>query len=266
MPPRRRAAPSGASAISLSDVDGVRYLHFGTEWIQGAMRVSRPFELVLDYTREMMVWLLFVEPARAGFHIGQLGLGAAALTKFCLAHFAPARVTAVDLDPAVIRCAQEHFGLVDADPRLSLVAADAGAFVAGCGPAFDVLQVDLYDAAARGPVHGTDEFYRACRGALRAGGLTVVNLFGARARLRGNIAALRRAFDGRLLVLPETDTGNRVALGFTGPEVVVSAAALHARVVELEERCGLRGRRWISGLRRAVDEAGLEVAGRELRI
>ena len=44
--------------ITLSEHDGVRYLHFGTEWVQGAMRVARPFALELEYTREMMLPLL----------------------------------------------------------------------------------------------------------------------------------------------------------------------------------------------------------------
>ena len=37
---------------------GVRYLHFGSEWVQGAMRIRRPFALELAYTREMLAGLL----------------------------------------------------------------------------------------------------------------------------------------------------------------------------------------------------------------
>ncbi|MEP7062594.1 MAG: spermidine synthase, partial [Betaproteobacteria bacterium] len=29
-------------SIEVSEEDGVRYLHFGTHWIQGAMRIARP--------------------------------------------------------------------------------------------------------------------------------------------------------------------------------------------------------------------------------
>ena len=66
--------------MTLSEEDGVRYLHFGTEWIQGGMRIARPWQLELEYQRQMMALALFVpRPAR----ILQLGLGAAALTKFC---------------------------------------------------------------------------------------------------------------------------------------------------------------------------------------
>jgi spermidine synthase len=65
----------------LSEEDGVRYLHFGTEWIQGGMRIARPWQLELEYQKQMMALALFLpEPQR----ILQLGLGAAALTKFLL--------------------------------------------------------------------------------------------------------------------------------------------------------------------------------------
>jgi len=31
--------------ITLSEEGGIRYLHFGSPWIQGAMRIARPDEL-----------------------------------------------------------------------------------------------------------------------------------------------------------------------------------------------------------------------------
>jgi len=34
--------------VTLSELDGVRYLHFGTEWVQGAMRLRKPDWLELD--------------------------------------------------------------------------------------------------------------------------------------------------------------------------------------------------------------------------
>jgi spermidine synthase len=61
---RSRPAPLPIPAlnIDISEEAGVRYLHFGSSWIQGAMRIARPFALELDYTREMMVPLLLHGP------------------------------------------------------------------------------------------------------------------------------------------------------------------------------------------------------------
>ena len=74
---------STLSEVNLSESDGVRYLHLGTEWVQGSMRIDAPFDIDLEYVQRMMAWLLFVPPASvAGRHAMQLGLGAGAVTKF----------------------------------------------------------------------------------------------------------------------------------------------------------------------------------------
>jgi spermidine synthase len=49
-------------SIDISEEAGVRYLHFGSSWVQGAMRIARPWALELDYTREMMLPLLLRDP------------------------------------------------------------------------------------------------------------------------------------------------------------------------------------------------------------
>ena len=70
--------------VNFSEDAESRYLHLGTPWIQGAMKIKEPFDLDLEYIQRMMVGLLFLESASvAGRHAMQLGLGAASLTKFC---------------------------------------------------------------------------------------------------------------------------------------------------------------------------------------
>ncbi|MEO8165898.1 MAG: spermidine synthase, partial [Betaproteobacteria bacterium] len=41
-------------SIRINEEEGVRYLQFGAHWIQGAMRIRRPWSLELEYTRDMM--------------------------------------------------------------------------------------------------------------------------------------------------------------------------------------------------------------------
>ncbi len=96
--------------ITLSEQDGVRYLHFGSEWVQGAMKIRQPDRIVLDYVRQMMGWMLFLQAPR---EILQLGLGAGALTRFCLKHLTDTRVTTVELSAQVIRAAERWFALPD---------------------------------------------------------------------------------------------------------------------------------------------------------
>ena len=71
-----KSDPRKLPEVNFSDHGDVRYLHLGTEWIQGSMRLDAPFELELEYVQRMMAWLLFVDPqAVAKRHAMQLGLG-----------------------------------------------------------------------------------------------------------------------------------------------------------------------------------------------
>ena len=63
----------------VSERFGVRSLHIGSDTIQSAMRLARPNDLELAYTRSMMAFLLFTErPAR----VLMIGLGGGSLAKF----------------------------------------------------------------------------------------------------------------------------------------------------------------------------------------
>ena len=81
----RTVRPAPLPDVNTSEAGGVRALHLGSEWIQGTMRIDAPFDIELEYVQRMMAWLLFVPPSSvAGRHAMQLGLGAGAITKFCL--------------------------------------------------------------------------------------------------------------------------------------------------------------------------------------
>lgn len=235
-----------APRVTISESDGIRYLHFGTEWVQGAMRIARPFALALEYQQQMMAPLLFLpQPAR----IVQLGLGAAALAKFCWRELPAAQVVAVEISADVVAAARQWFRLPPDDERLEVVLADARPFIADprrrrCA---DWLQVDLYDAAARGPVYDDVEFYRACRRVLASPGVAAFNLFGR--RFDPSFDAIAQAFDDRALVLPQADAGNRIVLAFAGPPLRLDFETLYARARDIEGAFGLPARKWVSGLR-----------------
>jgi spermidine synthase len=238
--PRRRSPQ-----ITLSEEDGVRYLHFGTEWVQGAMRIARPWSIELEYQQQMMAPLLFLPSPSC---VLQLGLGAAALTKFCYRHLR-ADVTVVEISDEVLSTARQWFALPADDERLSVWVEDARSVVTHprLRANFDWLQVDLYDRAARGPVFDDAAFYAACRRLLRGPGIAVFNLFGC--AFNGSFARIAAAFGDRALVLPEADAGNRVVLAFVGPPLEVGWTALYSRARELERIYGLPARKWVSGLR-----------------
>jgi spermidine synthase len=239
-----RRVEAERTPIDISEQDGVRYLHFGSPWIQGAMRLRRPFQLELDYVRHMMAWLLFLDPPS---RILQLGLGAAALTKFCHRAFPASEVTAVECSESVIAACRQWFALPADGDRLEVVRADAGRYVARPRNRrrFGVIQVDLYDRAAHGPVLDSLPFYRDCRRCLEEPGVLVVNLFGSDHRsFETSRARLFEIFDGNLLVLPPVEAGNLVVLAFNGPPLRITGRMLFERADEVERRWRLPARGW----------------------
>lgn len=246
--------PEAEDTPTFSEAGGIRYLHFGTPWIQGAMDIRQPPRLVLEYTRQMMAWLLFMDPPASPRAIGTLGLGAASLTRYCLKHTA-SRVQVVEWNPQVVAACHMFFRLPEPGRRLRVFLEDAGQWVAAADNhgSCPVLMVDLYDAQARGPVRDSIEFYANCGKVLGESGVLTVNLFGDHESFPRNIRHLDQAFDARVLLLPEIEAGNRVALAFTGPVREIEVSDLLARAEEVESRYRLPARRWARAL---VREAG----------
>lgn len=240
--------------VSISEFRGVRSLHLTTDLsgdtscapIQGSMRMAVPDQIELEYVQQMMMWMLFNEhPA----HVVQLGLGAAALTKFCHARFPDAKVTAIDLNPNVITMCREQFKLPEDDERLQVIEMDALDYVLSSARhgSIDVLQVDLYDAEAQGPVLDTPEFYQACANCLTENGMMTVNLFSNQENRRKNIAAMELAFDA-VVWLPEVHDANVVAIAFKrSPEI--DFADLYQRAAIIRVNYKLPAPYWVNGLK-----------------
>lgn len=247
---RKSTAVRALPSASISEFDGVRFLHLGeTPWVQGAMRLRKPRVLELEYVQRMMVWLLLRDPDTLDTtRVVQLGLGAAALTRFCHTELG-LHTTAVELNPQVIAACRQWFRLPANDERLNVVEADAAAWVvdpAHHGSA-DVLSIDLYDHQAAAPVLDDEAFYRDCQAVLAEGGLLVVNLFGRNASFARSARRIDAAFapgGGQVLMLAPTDEGNTIVVAIKGgqrPDDTV----LRERAAQITERCGLKAVRWL---------------------
>ena len=256
------------SEVNLSEHDGVRYLHLGTEWVQGSMRIDAPFEIDLEYVQRMMAWLLFVpEDSVAGRHAMQLGLGAGAITKFCYKKLRMT-CTAVELNPAVIAVGYLMGRKADQWQKLP-VAAFAAAFAGfilvwiavwlkllpakGIGSegvgTVDALAVDLYDDEAAAPVLDSAAFYADCRRLLTEDGCMTVNLFGRSSSFERSLACISEAFGAQAVwAFKATREGNTVVLAqrsATRPK----RPLLQQRAEEIEARWGLPARKWLKAFK-----------------
>lgn len=233
--------------VNFSEHGAIRYLHLGTEWVQGSMRVDAPFDLELEYVQRMMAWLLFVDPDSVPErHAMQLGLGAGSLTKFCHKKLRM-KTTAIELNPQVVAACRLWFKLPPDGSRLSVVLGDAAEVAAHSHwrGSIDVLQVDLYDDAAAAPVLDSEGFYGDCRSLLTEGGCMTVNLFGRSSSYRRSLQKISAAFGPQTVwAFKPTRQGNTIVLALRTPQHP-ARPVLAERAETIQTRWGLPAAKWL---------------------
>jgi spermidine synthase len=225
--------------IDISEEAGVRYLHFGSLWIQGAMRIARPWHLELDYTKEMMASLLLRDDTQFPRRVLLIGLGAASITKFLYRNYPLAKLTVVEIEPRVVAAARQFFKLPEDPKRLNIVIADGAQFIAENDKSYDLILVDGFDEDARPGELDTLPFYQMCRARLNDNGIMAVNLLGRSRGYTASLERLREAFDTRALAFPSCDSGNVIALAATGDPIRIGLDDLKEQAEALKESTGL---------------------------
>ena len=241
------ALPRELPEVNFSEDGVIRYLHLGTQWIQGSMFLDRPYDIELEYVQRMMGWLLFLPPIEVkGAHAMQLGLGAGTITKFCYKKL-KMTCTAIELNPGVLHACRGWFRLPPDDERLRVVLADAALEIQQdeWRGTVDALQVDLYDEEAAAPVLDTPDFYRHCRELLTQQGCMTVNLFGRSSSYAESVEKICAAFgEDAVWAFKPTREGNAIVLAqrtASRPkreELIAAATAI-------EDKWGLPALKWL---------------------
>ncbi|HET7032508.1 MAG TPA: fused MFS/spermidine synthase [Casimicrobiaceae bacterium] len=224
----------------MSEEEGVRYLHFGSHWVQGAMRIARPWSLELEYTRDMMMALLMRPAKRWPKTVLLIGLGAASLTKFLYRNLPRSTLTVVEIDLAVVRTATQFFKLPVDPRRIAIEIGDGHDFVATTTDReFDLILVDGFDAKSRIGKLSTLEFYRNCRARLTAQGVLAANFLNARRGLAQSLERMSEGFGGRAFALPHCASGNVIALAASGMPIALSLDEMRASARRVKRDTGL---------------------------
>ncbi|MCA9558854.1 MAG: fused MFS/spermidine synthase, partial [Myxococcales bacterium] len=153
--------------------EGKALIFEGTEaLVQGLIDPARPLDAPLGYLRAAAAATCAVEaPAR----MLVLGLGAGVLPRVLEALYPAAELHAVELDPAVVEVAREHFGL-QPGPRLQVHVADAADWVPSDPRAYDVLFLDCYGPDDMPEAVSRAAFFDAALDHLTPGGVLVANI------------------------------------------------------------------------------------------
>jgi spermidine synthase len=245
---KRRADDGG---LEVTEERGMRVLHLGSRAIQSAMRVSRPWDLELAYTRAMMGFLMF-KPTPA--EVLMIGLGGGSLAKFIRKQRPQTRITAVEIDPRVIAAARTHFELPPDDATLRVIEADGALYVRQHPGSADVILLDGFDAGNQVEALATQTFYAACRRVLRPDGVLVVNLWGRDSEFAEYFARLSRAFDGEVGWISVQNKTNVILFAFNEPGAPARLEAARPQLADLSKRWGLdlrgfaRDFQWVEGI------------------
>ncbi len=237
------------AGIVVSEEAGVRYLHFGSRWIQGAMRLQRPWALELEYTRQMMAPLAMRPDGVWPRDVLIVGLGAASQLRFLWRHRPAARFTAVEIDEQVVAVARQSFKLPD-DERIRLVVGDAVDEVPSLAGSFDLVLIDGFDARGSAGRLDSVPFYAACRERLVPGGFLSVNLLSRTRGVKPSLARIAEVFGERVLALPRCVSGNTVAFAWREGGPRVDPADWPASALALKRETGLDLRAPLAGIDR----------------
>lgn len=241
-----RARVGAAGSVYVTERFGVRALHIGSDTIQSAMRVARPNDLELAYTRSMMGFLLFNEAPR---RVLLVGLGGGSLAKFIYRRMPQTEIEAVEINPRVVAVAREQFHLPPDDARLKVRVGDGAQHLAQPGPVADVIAVDGYDGHAQAASLATRSFYCACRMRLAPRGVLVVNLWSSDRGFTECLERLESAFPAGTLCLPARRPGNVIVFAFRDHPGALLWDELRQRAHALQERYGIEFLSFVEALR-----------------
>jgi spermidine synthase len=222
-------------SIDVSEEEGVRYLHFGSSWIQGAMRIARPNALELEYTRDMMFPLLLRSGSAWPRSVLSIGLGAGSLIRFLTKHRPRAAHLVVEIEPDVIAAARHHFKLPAEGPRLRITIGDGADYLQAADRDFDLILVDGYDAKGKTGMLDTLPFYCNAQAHLSARGVLAANVVTRSHGVRGSLDRIRAAFEGRAIALPKCASGNVVLVAAYGDRIEIARNDLAKRARRLRQ-------------------------------
>lgn len=183
-------------------------LSFETTLIQSCMRLEAPEELVLDYTRAMMAFLLF-NPAPES--VLMIGLGGGSMLKYLHKHLPTTDFTAVEINQGVIDM-RDEFMIPPDSARLRVVCADGAAFVRRPPRHYDVILVDGFTGEGLPEALCSRSFYQHCRAALAPKGWLVANVQADTEETCEVMRRLGKAFSGAVISAESDEGGNDIAL------------------------------------------------------
>lgn len=191
---------SAFSTIRIRRDGDIRLLTFvrdnGQEAVQTRINLSAPHSLQSPYARGMFTSYLYQPNPR---RVLIVGLGGGAIVRF-LTHYEPdAQIDAVEIDPVVVKLADQYFG-ARTGGNVRIHTADAVKFIEATSDRYDLIMMDAFlrpsgDTDTTGVPKGlkTIEFLQRLKLTLAPGGVVAFNV-NEHESMTEDIAAVTTAF------------------------------------------------------------------------
>lgn len=228
------------SGITVADDGCRRNLYLDGDTLQSSMLLTEPNKLDLEYSQAMMCALLF-QPAPKKVLL--VGLGGGSLVKFLLEFCPEARIDVAEINPEVVKVAQQYF-LLPRNECLLITIASGEVVVAdrlAAGDRYDLLLLDAFDD--NGPARALldEQFLCRCQALLATGGVFAMNLWN---RPVDNFPAIYDTLatlfgkGTQKLLLTQANT-NAIVFGLTKPVQGLNMMGLKPAARELSRRTGI---------------------------
>ncbi len=171
LPPALYQEDSPYQQVRVRDSDQYRYLILNRTY-HAVMERAAPTKLALPYSQVMMGHLPLVDNPKRGLILGH---GGGSLAKWLAKHWPDLELDVVEMDPSVVRMAEEFFEYTP-PANHHVFVQDARTFLHSTPNVYDIVWVDVF-ARHLIPFHvTTEEFFRELRSHLTTNGAVAVNL------------------------------------------------------------------------------------------
>jgi len=217
--------------------------------LDGATQISKKDEFIYQ---EMMSHVPLFAHGKAE-DVLIIGGGDCGIAEEVLKHRSVKRLTQVEIDPAVIAFAKEHFpeftGPVFADKRFESVIDDGAKYVAKTDRRFDTIIVDSTDPIGPGKILFGEKFHAGCKRCIKPGGVLVTQNgvpFFQKDELAKTMTSYRRLFaDASCYVAAiPVYVGGHMAMGFASDDKRLRRHSVETIAQRYRRAGGFKTRYW----------------------
>ncbi len=201
------------------------------EYLESAVDLSDPLQLVVAYTRTLYAGL-FIQPEPK--KVLMIGLGGAGFHRLFTGAHPETLLQSVELDGKVLELARDHMAFTPTE-RTPVATMDGRLYVKRSREKWDWIILDAFRGGYVPPHLKTQEFYRECAGRLADGGVFITNLHSGTQLYYADLKTLRSVFP-QVVLFQSHNRGNVIAIAVNHASPTINNPATWPSPDTLNER------------------------------